>query len=106
MPKPYWDDLRERVIEAVEAGASQREAAESFNLSPSSAVKWSTSPLEAHAEWLLAMVEIVAAIRLTAKKLDTPSRRKSKLITSPVKIVVAPGLEMLTAVTFQIVEAR
>ena len=89
MPKPYSDDLRERVIEAVEAGASRREAAESFNLSPSSAVKWlqrwrntgsakakpsggSTSPLEEHAEWLLAVVaeqpdltldEIVAAMR-------------------------------------------
>ena len=88
MPKPYSDDLRERVIEAVEAGASRREAAESFNLSPSSAVKWlqrwrdtgsakakpsrwSTSPLEKQAEWLLGMVaerpdltldEIVAAM--------------------------------------------
>jgi transposase len=40
MPKPYSDDLRERVIAAVEAGVSRREAAESFNLSPSSAVKW------------------------------------------------------------------
>jgi transposase len=89
MPKPYSDDLRERVIEAVAAGASRREAAESFNLCPSSAVKWlqrwhdtgsakakptggSTSPLEAHAERLLALVaeqpdltldEIVAAMR-------------------------------------------
>ena len=89
MPEPYSDDLRERVIEAVEAGASRREAAESFNLCPSSAVKWlqrwhdtgsakakptggSTSPLEAHAERLLALVaeqpdltldEIVAAMR-------------------------------------------
>ena len=89
MPKPYSDDLRERVVEAVEAGASRREAAESFSLSASSAVKWlqrwrdtgsaqakpsggSTSPLEEHAEWLLALVaaqpdltldEIVAAMR-------------------------------------------
>src|SRR6266576_6597513 len=88
MPKPYSDDLRERVIEAVEAGASRREAAESFNLSASSAVKWlqrwrdtgsarakpsggSTSPLEKHAKQLLALVakqpdltleEIVAAM--------------------------------------------
>src|SRR5262249_13975512 len=71
MPKPYSDDLRERVIEAVVAGASRREAAESFNLSASSAVRWlqrwrdtgnaraklsggSTSPLEEHVEWLLA----------------------------------------------------
>jgi hypothetical protein len=35
MPKPYSDDLRERVIEAVVAGASRREAAESFSLSES-----------------------------------------------------------------------
>jgi transposase len=32
--------LRERVIEAVAAGASRREAAESFSLSASSAVRW------------------------------------------------------------------
>jgi transposase len=89
MPKPYSDDLRERVIEAVEAGASRREAAESFNLCPSSAVKWlqrwrdtgsarakptggSRSPLEEHAKALLVLVagqpdltldEIVAAMR-------------------------------------------
>ena len=73
MPKPYSDDLRERVIEAVAAGASRREAAESFSLSASSAVRWlqrwrdtgnaraklsggSTSPLEEHMEWLLALV--------------------------------------------------
>jgi transposase len=89
MPKPYSDDLRERVIESVVAGASRREAAESFSLSASSAVRWlqrwrdtgsaraklsggSTSPLEEHVEWLLALVakqpdltldEIVAAMR-------------------------------------------
>src|SRR5262245_34659459 len=40
MPKPYSDDLRERVIEAVVAGASRREAAESFSLRASSAVRW------------------------------------------------------------------
>jgi len=71
MPKPYSEDLRERVIEAVESGASRREAAENFRLSPSSAVRWwrrwrdtgsakakpsggSKSPLEEYAEWLLA----------------------------------------------------
>ena len=89
MPKPYSDDLRERVIEAVVAGASRREAAESFSLSASSAVRWlqrwrdsgstraklsggSTSPLEEQVEWLLGLVaeqpdltldEIVAAMR-------------------------------------------
>jgi transposase len=40
MPKALSGDLRERVIEAVEAGASRREAAERFEISASSAVKW------------------------------------------------------------------
>jgi hypothetical protein len=37
---PYSDDLRERVIEAVEAGASRREVAMSLDLSTSLGVKW------------------------------------------------------------------
>src|SRR3979490_1873150 len=40
MPKAYSGDLRERVIEAVETGASRREAAERFEVSVNSAVKW------------------------------------------------------------------
>jgi transposase len=74
MPRSYSGDLRERVIEAVEMeGASRREAAERFDISASSAVKWlqrwsksrsakpkrrggSVSPLEAHAEKILAVV--------------------------------------------------
>jgi transposase len=40
MPKAYSGDLRERVIEAVETGASRREAAERFEISVASAVKW------------------------------------------------------------------
>lgn len=40
MPKSYSCDLRERVIEMVEAGASRHEAAEHFGVSVSSAVKW------------------------------------------------------------------
>src|SRR5262245_24513123 len=72
MPRPNSDDLREGVIEGVVAGASRREAAESFSLSASSAVRWlqrwrdtgsaraklsdgSMSPLEEQ-EWLLALV--------------------------------------------------
>jgi len=88
MPKPYSLDLRERVVEAVVAGASRREAAEQFGLSPSVVVLWmqlleetgsveprpiggSISPLEDHAEFLLDLVaeqpdltldEIVAAM--------------------------------------------
>ena len=40
MPKAYSGDLRERVIEAVETGGSRREAAERFEISVASAVKW------------------------------------------------------------------
>lgn len=35
MPKPYSIDLRGRVVEEVESGASRREAAERYGLSPS-----------------------------------------------------------------------
>src|SRR5438552_11594062 len=71
MPKPYSMDLRGRVIEEVESGASRREAAERYGLSPSVVVIWvqrfeetgsiaakpsggSTSPLEKHTKFLLA----------------------------------------------------
>jgi transposase-like protein len=40
MPKPYSNDLRERVVKAVEAGQSCRSAALRFGVSPSSAIKW------------------------------------------------------------------
>ena len=70
MPKPYSIDLRGRVIEDVETGASRREAAKRYGLSPSVVVIWvrrfeetgsvaakpsggSTSPLEKHAKFLL-----------------------------------------------------
>src|ERR1041384_1392490 len=73
MPKAYSGDLRERVIEAVQTGASRHEAAERFEVSVSSAVKWlqrwrerrsaaqkprggSISPLEAFATDILALV--------------------------------------------------
>src|SRR6516164_5497065 len=88
MPKPYSMDLRARVIESIAAGASRREAAELYGLSPSVVVIWvqrweatgsivarpsggSVSPLEDHAEFLLGLVteqpdltldEIVAAM--------------------------------------------
>src|SRR5262245_19426503 len=89
MPKPYSVDLRARVIEEVESGASRREAAERYGISPSVVVIWmqryeetgsvaaktsggSISLLEQHAEFLLGLIanqpdltldEIVAAIR-------------------------------------------
>jgi transposase len=73
MPKSHSADLRMRVIDAVEAGASRREAAELFDVDASTAVRWlqcwnetkcfepkprggSLSPLERHAEQILALV--------------------------------------------------
>jgi transposase len=86
MPRPYSNHLRARGIEAIEAGASRREAADRYELSPLIwAQRWeetgsvaampsggSTSPLEEHAEFLLGLIverpdltldEIVAAMR-------------------------------------------
>lgn len=73
MVKAYSEDLRERVIEAIEGGASRREAAERFSVSASSAIKWmqrwqgtgsvaprssggSESPLDRHGETLLGLI--------------------------------------------------
>lgn len=73
--RPYSDDLRERVITAVAGGCSRRAAAERFAVSAASAVRWvahheetgsvgperrkgkSRSPLEAHASWLLDLID-------------------------------------------------
>ena len=89
MPRAYSTDMRARVIARVESGASRREAAEHYEVSASTAVIWvkcfresgrcaakprggSTSPLEAHAEFLLALIdeqpdltldEVVSAMR-------------------------------------------
>jgi transposase len=74
MARAYSADMRERVIARVESGASRREAAEHYEVSASTAVIWvkcfretgrcsarprggSTSPLEQHAEFLLALIE-------------------------------------------------
>jgi transposase len=73
MPKSYSSDLRERVIEAVVAGASRREAGERFEISASSSVRWlrrwdenksaapkprggSVSPLDQFADQILDLV--------------------------------------------------
>jgi transposase len=89
MPRPYSGDLRARVIEDISTGASRREAAERFGISPSVVVLWaqrfertgsvaakpsggSTSPLEKHADFLLDLIarqpdltldEVVAAMK-------------------------------------------
>jgi transposase len=72
MPRSYSVDLRERVIETVEAGATRHAAAVQFKVSVSSAIRWvqrwrasgeiaakprggSDSPLEDHEAVLLAL---------------------------------------------------
>jgi transposase len=40
MAKPYSSDLRERVVDAVNEGATRSEAAERFSVGVSSAVRW------------------------------------------------------------------
>jgi transposase len=40
MPRAYSADIRGRVIARVESGASRREAAEHFEISASTAIKW------------------------------------------------------------------
>jgi len=74
MARAYSADMRTRVIARVESGASRREAAEYYDVSASTAVIWvkcfretgrcaakprggSISPLEEHAEFLLALIE-------------------------------------------------
>ena len=75
MPKPYSLDLRERVAALVAGGMSKRAAGRHFLIAESSAIKWCRrleetgslaekpgrkrvySPLEAHADWLLAYID-------------------------------------------------
>ena len=75
MTRPYSDDLRERVVAAMQAGESCRSVAARFGVAPSSVVKWtqravrtgSVSPakmggyrrpvLEPYRAWLLAQVQ-------------------------------------------------
>lgn len=89
MRGPYPGDLRVRVIKFVEAGGSRRDAAEHFEVSASSAIRWlqrfredgtcepmprrgSTSPLEKYSRQILALIgeqrdltldELVSALR-------------------------------------------
>jgi putative transposase len=74
MTKPYSEDLRRRVVAAIGAGASCREAAKRFSISVSSVVRWAQrfrqtgsvvakamggerhSRLRGERDWLLALV--------------------------------------------------
>ena len=74
MTRSYSVDLRERVVGAIDAGASARSTARVFSISASSAIKWGQrwrstgrveaspvrghrrSPLVDHADWLLGLI--------------------------------------------------
>jgi transposase len=74
MARGYSDDLRIRVIQHVEGGASRRETARLFKIGDATAVRWfqrwsetgeagakpgkghARSPLKAHEAWLLDLV--------------------------------------------------
>jgi transposase len=81
MHGPYPGELRTRVIDFVEEGGSRREAAEQFDVSVSSAIRWvqrfrengtsepmprggSTSPLEKHSRQILALISEVSDLTL------------------------------------------
>lgn len=74
MAGPYSSDLRFRVVEAVNEGATRHEASERFSVSVSTAVRWhqawriegryeakprggSRSPLDDYAEEIIALIE-------------------------------------------------
>lgn len=91
MSRAYSEDLRVRLVRYVEGGASARSAAKLFGVSASSSIKWmqrwrrekSVAPnpvrghrgrlLDAHAEWLLELIDsksdlTLAEIRAKLKK--------------------------------------
>jgi transposase len=92
MTRPYSLDLRERVVDAVEAGASCRATATRFSVSVSFVVKlmqrwrrrgtvepdqyggWKRSPLAAHAERVLALVAEMPDMTIEELRRDLAAR--------------------------------
>ena len=83
MGKAHSEDLRQRVVAEVVAGASRRQAAERFKVGISSAIRWVSlkeetgavaprprggkrSPLEPHADWLLQLTRAQPDLTLEA----------------------------------------
>src|SRR5215467_1151906 len=112
MRGPYPSALRMRVIDFVEAGGSRREAAEQFDVSVSSAIRWlqhfrnggrsepmpsggSVSPLEKHAQRIFTLIAeqpdltLDEMVRVLRKRRIPASRARSPVsspaITSPLK---------------------
>ncbi|MEO5326598.1 IS630 family transposase [Mesorhizobium sp. CC13] len=101
MPKPYSDDLRERVAASVSSGRSCRETAVLFGVSVASVVKWSQRQrasgsaaarrmgrpsgraLDGHREWLLDRAVSGSAVSLRSLAADLAERG---VAASPVSI--------------------
>ncbi len=83
MTKPLSNDIRERLVSAVEDGMTRRSAARRFGVAASTAIKWvdrwrrtgdvgprpqggdrRSHRIEAHAEEILALIEATADITL------------------------------------------
>ena len=97
MARGYSDDLRARVVGMVEAGESRRETARLLDIGASTAIRWierwtntgsvaakpgtghRRSPLEAHKQWLLALV--AAEPDLTLDEIRARLARDKKLKT-------------------------
>src|SRR5258705_13563518 len=111
MPKAYSGDLRERVIEAVEAGASRREAGERFEISASSSIKWlqrwhesgsaapkprggSVSPLEEFAAQILALINEQPDLTLVETVAELRKRRIQTSRSSLWRFLVRHGITL------------
>jgi hypothetical protein len=74
MPKPYSVDLHARVIEDVDTGASRREAAERYGISPSVVVIWvqrfeTSSPLDAPGRRKFSRFSVTLRANRSARKI-------------------------------------
>ena len=105
MPKAYSEDLRDRVIDAVEIeGMSRRSAAHRFGVSEASAVKWlqrwerhgdrrpvgtgghRPSKTKPHREWLLSVLAAEPDITLSALSARFLSERGVKATTGMLSV--------------------
>jgi transposase len=98
MGKPYSEDLRQRIVSAVEAGSSRRQAAQTFSVSASSAVRvlqrWNDegvvaaramgaprrSKLDDHEAWLLELIRVTPD--MTLEEIQASLHAERSMMTS------------------------
>src|SRR2546429_9711152 len=108
MHGPYPGELRVRVIRFVEGGGSRREAAEQFDISVSSAIRWvqrfrddatcepiprggSTSPLEKHSQRILSVISEKPDLTLDEIVSALHKRRRPGSRSALSRFFVGPG---------------